>query len=145
MSVRDWKEEDLPSIAEIEKLSFSDPWSEQSLKETFASSVFKGFVAEEDGRVIGYSGVLFCYDAEIALIAVHPSFRRRGIAGKLLDRSLAFSEEKGAENVFLEVRTSNAPARALYESRGFIPISIRKAYYADGEDAIVMVRLQKFD
>lgn len=143
MIVREWRAEDLPAIAKLEEICFSDPWSEQSLTETFHSPAFRGFVAEEDGRVAGYSGALVCYDAEIALIAVSPEFRRKGIGRLLLSAAIDYATSVGAENVFLEVRTGNIPAKTLYESCGFIPVTVRKKYYDDGEDALVMVKPKK--
>ena len=144
MTIRERSEKELHAIAEHEKDCFSDPWSEQSITETFRSPAFKGFVAEdENGCVAGYSGVLVCFDAEIALIAVSPEKRRKGLGRLLLAAATDYATSAGAENIFLEVRTGNEPAKSLYESFGFIPVTVRKRYYEDGEDAIVMVKPKK--
>ena len=136
--IRSWLASDNPAVAKIERESFSDPWSQSMLDQSFLSPAFKGFV-EDDGGIKGYVGIICYGDAEIALIAVDPSFRKRGIGKKLLGHAVAFAKENGAENVFLEVRKSNEPAKALYSGFGFNAIAVRPKYYADGEDAIVMV------
>lgn len=87
-------------------------------------------------RVVGYAlGWLSGEDAELMSIAVGPEERGRGIGRALLSRFLQEMGEARVESVLLEVRASNAPARALYESLGFEPLGTRRRYYADGEDA----------
>lgn len=79
-------------------------------------------------------------EAEILTIAVHPDARRKGLGGMMLAR---ISEELGSLGIaqlFLDVAESNAPARALYDAAGFTPTGRRRAYYADGDDAILMTR-----
>ena len=136
--IRDWLTADNSAIAKIERESFSDPWTEDMLEQSFLSPAFRGFV-EDEGGVKGYVGIICAGDAEIALIAVDPSFRKQGIGTRLLDRAVAFARESGCENLFLEVRKSNEPAKALYLGFGFRAIAVRPRYYSDGEDAIVMV------
>lgn len=113
------------------------------IEETFCAENFKGLVAvnEVTDKVIGYIGVIFSQeDADIALIAVHPDFRRQHIGLKLIDETVAELKKIGVANLFLEVRVSNLGARALYEKTGFKAVGIRKKYYENTEDAIVMYK-----
>ena len=137
--IRVWRAEDTRAVAEIERVSFPDTWSEEMLEESLENPAFSGFVSEENGEVTGYVGLLCVYDAEIALIAVRPQNRRSGVGGALLAEALKYARSKGCKNVFLEVRTGNAPARAMYEKAGFVPVYVRKNYYGEGQDALVMV------
>lgn len=137
--IRDWLAEDTPAVAAIERESFSDPWTEEMLSASLNNPAFFGFVYEEGGEVCGYVGVIRPDDAEIALIAVRSDKRQKGIGRQLLFKAIDHAKENGAKNVFLEVRVGNMPARALYDGAGFLPVYVRKRYYSDGEDALVMV------
>ena len=137
--IRRWTLSDNPTVAKIEQNSFSDPWTEEMLEQSLSSPAFHGFVLEVDGQVCGYVGLLCAFDAEITLIAVDGALRRRGYGKQLLDYGVEFARQMGCENVFLEVRQSNVSAKALYQKAGFKSIAVRPRYYADGEDAIVMV------
>ena len=137
--IREWRAEDTPAVAAIERESFSDPWSEEMLSASLCNPVFHGFVYEENGEAAGYVGVMITDAAEIALIAVRPDKRRKGVGGQLLSAALSFARAEGCDNVFLEVRVGNVPAKTLYEKFGFLPVYVRKRYYSDGEDALVMV------
>lgn len=135
---------DLDAVTEIEKASFADPWSTAE----FASVLEVGhtifLVAEvgEGRNIVGYVIAMAVLDqAEILNVAVAPGHRGAGLGGGMLDAALLEVEKRGAESVFLEVRVSNSPARALYSSRGFVEISRRKNYYRTPvEDALVMQR-----
>ena len=79
-------------------------------------------------------------DAEVQLIGVSEMYRRCGRGGRVLEDLLAIAGEKGARRVFLEVRVSNSPAIMLYLRHGFDGLYARSRYYADGEDAVVMMK-----
>ena len=131
---------DLPELEIIERSSFIDPYPGVLLK-ALATLVFGDFfVAVLDGRVVGYIASISELDgtAHIASIAVHPSYRGRGVAKKLLKRLLETLKEKGFHEIKLEVRKSNIPAQNLYKSFGFKHVYTLRNYYGDGEDALVM-------
>ena len=136
--------DDLNAVVAIEDASFADPWS---LNE-FASMLQAGhtiFLVAEVGQNTGIAGYVIAMSvedqAEILNVAVAPEHRGAGLGGGLLDAALLEVERRGANSVFLEVRVSNASARALYTSRGFVEISRRKNYYRTPvEDALVMQR-----
>ena len=138
--IRPWVVADNDTVEVIERECFSDLWTKKMLDDCFLSPAFHGFVWEENRQICGYVGLILPDDGEIALIAVDEKFRRKGIGEKLLVKAMQTAKEKGAQNVFLEVRTSNLSAQGLYKKVGFIPIAIRKKYYSNGEDAIVMVK-----
>lgn len=133
-------EGDLSQVAEIERLCFSEPWSEKSLELLMRDTNF-GLVALCEGRVAAYVGVIsVAPEGEITNVATHPDFRRRGLASELLERLKKEASERGIESIFLEVRRSNTAARALYEKQGFEVIGERKGFYSNPkEDAVLMI------
>lgn len=139
MKLREWTKEDIDEIAALESVCFSDPWTKEMLLQSFSSPIFYGVLMEEQGEIIGYAceTVLF-EDAEIAIVAVAPAHRKKGLGKLLMERLENIAISRGAEQTFLEVRTSNVAALALYEGFGFEKIRTRERYYADGEDAFVM-------
>ena len=142
MLIRIWEKEDNQAITDLEKVCFLHPWNYEMICETQEQSGFLGAVAEVEGEVVGYVGSLFCFgQADIALVAVKPEFRRQGIAQKLINQLIEWLLQQNVNELFLEVRVSNTPARALYERMGFNAISIRKKYYENAEDAIVMLKV----
>ena len=78
---------------------------------------------------------------EILNLAVAPEFRRRGIGGTLLEEGLVAFHDRGAQEVFLEVRESNHSAQALYLARGFRPVGQRAAYYRNPRENALVLRL----
>ena len=131
------RERDIPEIAAIEKLSFPDPWSEQSIREELTAPRALCLVCRENGRVIGYLGTRTVLDeCDITNIAVHPEYRRQGVARLLLSSLL--KELRDVRQINLEVRESNAPARRFYEAAGFKECGRRRNYYeTPREDAIL--------
>lgn len=142
--VRAATERDLAAVHAIEVAAFSDPWSRGSFASLLRDPRVLFAVAESDDLtgVIGYVVAWFVVDeAEVANVAVAPGARGRGVGARLLDEALDVARERGVTAVYLEVRDSNAAARALYESRGFEQVGRRRRYYRRPvEDALVMRR-----
>ena len=140
MGVRAWKESDLDAIAAMEQRCFpSDAWTRGMLADTLRLPYQWSFLVEEGGQVCGYACLFSLFDtAEVLNIAVDAPYRGRGIGGALMGALHEKAKEMGAERMMLEVRASNAPAIALYKKFGYEKISVRKRYYADGEDADIM-------
>ena len=127
-------------IAALEKLCFSDPWSENSIAYELTNRLSYWLVAEENGEVVGYVGSQGGLGgSDMMNVAVHPDHRRKGIAETLV---LALCKDlKQRDNVCLtlEVRVSNAPAIALYEKFGFTQVGRRPNYYRNPrEDALIL-------
>jgi [ribosomal protein S18]-alanine N-acetyltransferase len=136
---------DLDAVVTIERASFTDPpWSRESFSALIDSPRAYFTVACESpvGRVVGYVVAWFVADeAEIANLAVAPDRRDRGVGSRLLDAALTEARLAGARVVHLEVRDSNAAARALYGSRGFTTVGRRRRYYREPvEDALLLRR-----
>lgn len=140
MDIRRAKPDDAPDIVELETEYFSDPWGQKDIFSYICSEGGMCFSAIEDGRVIGYIiGTKIPPESEIYRIAVRKDKRQRGIGYRLLSYALKTERGSGVETVFLEVRESNTPARALYKAYGFNEIGVRKNYYQKPtENAIVM-------
>jgi ribosomal-protein-alanine N-acetyltransferase len=140
--IRKMGEDDIPAVLEIEQTSFSTPWS----REFFLNEIYKKNtvcnVAVSGGSVIGY----LCADAlqhksHILNLAVHPDFRRRGVAARLLHEAREELKKNGCAFMYLKVRVSNTGAQKFYERFGFKTESIRKKYYGNpDEDALLMMQ-----
>ena len=132
--------EHVPQVAQLEKLCFSDPWSERSISSELQNPLSLWLVAQEDGRVLGYVGSQTVLDeSDMMNVAVDPAFRRRGIARSLIEALIAALAEGGSRCLKLEVRVSNESARNLYESMGFQKLGLRKNYYQNPrEDALIL-------
>jgi ribosomal-protein-alanine N-acetyltransferase len=133
-------ESHVSAVAELEKLCFSDPWSENSVASELKNKLALWLVAEEEGRVSGYIGSQTCGDeSDVMNVAVHPDFRRRGIAEALVNRLVEELKAIDSHSLTLEVRASNVPAISLYEKLGFSEVGRRKNYYRNPrEDALIM-------
>lgn len=133
----------LDQVAEIEKICFSDPWSRRMLSEHLENECAATLVAlGKDGTILGYAGVLVVIDeGYVTNIAVRPEYRRQGVASALLDVFTRFARGRGLAFLTLEVRSSNAAARALYAKHGYVQAGVRKNYYEHPrENAIIMTR-----
>ncbi len=142
MILRACNQTDVKALAKLERECFSMPWNERMLVGAFSRIDFVCFILEEAGETVGYvCGTTLFETAELARIAVARSHRRKGLGEKLLDAFIACVKERGAQQVFLEVRESNAPAIALYEKRGFEKGRVRAKYYENGENGLEMKKL----
>jgi len=134
--------EDVPIVAEIDRISFSLPWPERSFRfEVTENPVARCWVAESDDKRIAAMLVLWLIvdEAHVATLATHPDFRRQGIGARILTAALKDAAETGATHALLEVREKNEAALGMYRKFGFDVVGRRPKYYKDnGEDAIMM-------
>ena len=132
----------VPEAAEIERLCFSEPWSEDALLYMCTAPITHAVavIEKSSGRLAAYGGCEYVPpEANIVNVATHPDFRRRGCAEALIGKMEDYLAENGVSDVYLEVRVSNTPARTLYEKLGFRAVGLRKNYYRfPVEDAVVM-------
>jgi ribosomal-protein-alanine N-acetyltransferase len=133
---------DLPQVIAIERRAFPTPWSLAMFVLELSKPSGICLAATRSGRIVGY---LVCsrYDTvwHVMNVAVHDGLRREGIATALLSHLFERADGPGAQYT-LEVRTSNAPAIALYERFGFRSAGLRRGYYHDNrEDAVIMWRV----
>jgi ribosomal-protein-alanine N-acetyltransferase len=132
-------EEWIPKVAELERNTFSQPWSEQSLRDVFKNPLFSVHLAVEGDVLLGYGGAYYAGDeANVTNIAVAKESRGKGIGTALVKAILKEAEERGAAQAFLEVRVGNAPAIHVYEKCGFTRQGVRRNYYSEpSEDGYV--------
>jgi ribosomal-protein-alanine N-acetyltransferase len=129
----------LRSVLKIERQVHPRPWSHGVFANEIGQSDRCYVVARLDGAVSGYGGVWYALDdAHVTNIAVDPLRRRLKIATRLLVTLAHQSRLHGAKNLTLEVRVSNKAAQALYAQFGFAPVGMRRRYYENVEDAVVM-------
>ncbi|MBZ5629336.1 MAG: ribosomal protein S18-alanine N-acetyltransferase [Acidobacteriia bacterium] len=133
---------DLPTLRRIEAHSATAAhWSDQEYQRLFTSELFRLVLVIEEETLLGF---LVAHrigpEWELENIAIEPSARRRGLATALLSRFFEVLRQQKAESVFLEVRASNAAARALYEKHGFAETGRRRDYYDHPTEDAVLYR-----
>lgn len=135
--------DDLDEVERIAAASFAPPWPRQCFVEELARAVSRCRVArtEPGGPVRAYAiWWMLGTEQHLLTIATDPAVRRRGLARALLEDMFAEGRRRGVTECYLEVRAGHAAALALYRAHGFEILDVRRAYYADGEDAWIMVR-----
>ncbi|MGM9588746.1 MAG: ribosomal protein S18-alanine N-acetyltransferase [Faecousia sp.] len=140
MMIVKMNESHVAAVAALEKICFSVPWSENSVASELKNPLALWLVAEEEGSVAGYIGSqTVCNETDMMNVAVHPDFRRRGVAEALVNALVDHLKARESTCLTLEVRSSNAPAISLYEKLGFSEIGRRKNYYRNPrEDALIL-------
>ena len=137
--------EDIPNIYRIELMCFSNPWDYKSMVEMMGMFLTSFYVAEAEGRIVGYSaGAIEETDEEkyghVCNLAVVPEMRGFGLGLLLLLKLERDFFLDGCCACSLEVRVSNTAAHGFYEKIGYEDVIVFGEYYGDGEDAIVMMR-----
>lgn len=131
--------EHIESVLEIEKASFKTPWTQNMFLTDISQDYSIYRVVTHEGRALAYMGMLgICKEGHITNIAVSPSFRRRGLATMLINHFIDYAKKNDYEFLTLEVRVSNLGAVSLYKQLGFVQVGIRKKYYENSEDALLL-------
>ncbi len=136
------EKKDIHGVAELEKLCFCCPWSEEALELLLGESAVGFCAVDELGTVLAYGGMMCVLDeGEITNIATHPSARRMGLGRAVVSALLEYGKAHGLVSFSLEVRESNSAAISLYESLGFERVGIRKNFYTKPtENAVIMIK-----
>ena len=131
----------VPQIAELEKICFSDPWSEKSVASELTNSLSLWLVATEGEKIVGYIGSQTVEgETDMMNVAVHPDYRRQNIALALVNGLIEALKKRGSHSLSLEVRESNNPAIALYEKLGFQQVGLRPNYYRNPKENACILR-----
>jgi len=133
-------EDDLDRVLELENAIFQSPWRRSFFKSDINRPQGLCIVAERDGHVVGYAVAWGTEEVHLANLAADPDLRRQGIATQLMNTVFDWARRNRAESIYLEVRVSNTIARQFYAAYGFVPTYVRKGYYENGEDALVLER-----
>jgi len=140
--VRTIKTKDMPTIYEIERVSFKEPYHPAYLDNlaSYASDTF--LVVEENDQVLGYviATARTDYLGHIISVAVHPGHRRKGLGKLLMKNIIDLLARKGISTIRLEVRGDNVVAQSLYKKFGFNLAYVIEDYYSDEEDALVFLK-----
>lgn len=139
--IRNFGIDDAETLFEIESKCFTMCWGLEQFTAISELDYSHFFVAECDGKIVGFAGFNSLDVAEILNIAVISEYRNNGIGRMLLERCEKCASECGNDKLYLEVRISNESAVSLYKSFGFHEIGVRKKYYTSPvEDAIIMLK-----
>ena len=135
--------DDLPGVLAIERASFTSPWTESNFRHEITENPLAwNLVARAAGRVVAFACAYVVAD-ELMIndLAVAAAARGRGLGRNLLRHLIEGARVRGCRRATLEVRPSNAAARALYASFDFVVVGRRPGYYADtGEDGLLLAR-----
>ena len=140
MIIKNMTAAEVSKVANLEKICFNDPWSERSVASELDNALSLWLVAMEGDALAGYVGSQTVMgETDMMNIAVAPEFRRQGIAEKLVEALVDALKARESHCLTLEVRSSNEPAKSLYEKLDFQQVGLRKNYYRNPkEDALIL-------
>lgn len=140
MEVRKMQPADVAQVAELEKLCFSAPWSENSIRSELTNPLSLWLVAVDGDTIAGYVGSQSVMgEADMMNVAVAPAYRRQGVAERLVELLVDKLTVNNVSSLTLEVRASNEPAIALYRKMSFVQVGHRANYYTKPkEDALIL-------
>ena len=134
--------DDLPKITKLYSADFPDGWTAEMLASAFNGGRFFALGMMDNDWLVAVITVTVGYDgADLEGIVVAKEYRGKGFAKNLIFAVEERLKEDEKNRILLEVREGNVPAISLYESVGFKKISVRKKYYSDGENALVMEKV----
>jgi ribosomal-protein-alanine N-acetyltransferase len=133
---------DLDAVMDIEQRVYTHPWSRASFTDVLDSGYAVQLLKAGD-TLLGYFVVMQgVEEAHLLNIALDPEYQRQGWAPLMLQAVEIWARARSAVWLWLEVRSGNTRAQAVYRARGFEPVGRRTGYYAAGrcqrEDAVVM-------
>lgn len=152
IAFRSMRKDDVDSVMDIDRLSFSLPWPKSAYLHDLNNNskallrIAEDITIIDQPRIVGMIDVWLIIDeAHIATLAVHPDYRGFGIATRLIDLALVEAHQLGATTAMLEVRASNHAAQALYKQFGFKTVYRRPRYYIDNKEDALLMNLEDLD
>ena len=149
--ISDLRVRDLDDVMVLERRCFEDPWTRRMYLSDLTDNQMATYLVlrppqeaslssdEAMPRVLAYGGFwLLTDEAHVATLASHPEWRGCGLASYLMLALLARARERGAVTSTLEVRAGNLGAQQLYLKLGYRPVGVRRRYYRNGEDGLIM-------
>ena len=144
LSIVPMDETHLDDVLLIEESYSTSPWSRELFAREFNNRFSYNFILKFDDNIIGFSNFWVLFEVvELNNIALENTFRGQGLGKYFLQFIVESSKVLNAKKIFLEVKEDNLPAYNLYKKSGFIDIGVRKQYYSDGKDAILMEKMLK--
>ena len=138
LTYRSMEPADLDAVTALEQVTYATPWSEQVFRAELAQTDRIYLLAEDDGALAGYAGLMLVGDeAHVTTVAVDDAWRGKRVGTGLMMRLIDGAIHNGASHLTLEVRASNVIAQDLYRRFGMAPVGVRKNYYQN-EDALIM-------
>jgi len=139
MIIENLKADNVRDVARIEKEEIETPWGLNALMADIENKNAYYVCVKKDARVIGYGGIWLSIEtADITNIAVSNDFKRMGVGTLIVGELIKKAHEKNCFEINLEVNENNEGAIALYEKCGFKKVGIRKKYYNNTDNAILM-------
>lgn len=143
IAIREMTKEDIEGVLEVERDSFSTPWTEQLFYDEVNNPHTVYYICTVGEEIIGYAGMWHVLDeGQITNIAVKSRFRKMGVGSMLLKELINRAEKDGISVMGLEVRESNQGALSLYQKFGFKPVGNRKNYYKNPTENAVLMDLE---
>lgn len=141
MRIAEFKNHHIADILNVERECFIKPWSEKMFKEEIEGKFSHYYVIEEDGHAVGYMGMWsLSGEGHITNVAVSKAHRNKGYAKALISHFIEIAKRENLDFLTLEVKESNTPAISLYKSFGFTQVGVRKNYYENSEDALLLTK-----
>lgn len=137
--LREMTEADLMSVVHIEQDCYPRPWSEVLFKRELDNPLSHLLLCTLSAEIVGYVCLwAVAGEVEIHNVATAPRWQRKGVAAYLMQAVQYYMDQHDIDGAFLEVRSGNVKAIALYEKCAFRVFDRRRSYYSDGEDALLM-------
>lgn len=146
MIVRELTNDDLDVLVEIEKSLYKDPWNKEAYLRDLENDIAYNYVLVHDDVILGYYGFWIMFDnVDITKVSIRKELQGKGLSNILMKDFFSRISNLDIKSITLEVRVSNIKAINLYKKYGFKEISVRKKYYSDSEDALILQKEVKED
>lgn len=146
MIVRELTNDDLDVLIEIEKSLYKDPWNKEAYLRDLENDIAYNYVLVHDDVILGYYGFWIMFDnIDITKVSIKKELQGKGLSNILMKDFFSRISNLDIKSITLEVRVSNIKAINLYKKYGFKEISVRKKYYSDSEDALILQKEVKED